>query len=86
MARIIVQADGPEPTTLWDERNVRSFHLEGESAMHLLERLAWAIQDAERRRVTSPFAGRQRLAGGRRRVGALAGRHAVARVSDGPFE
>ena len=84
MARIIVQADGPEPATLLDERNVRSFHLEGDSAMHLLERLAWAIQDAELRRASSPFGTRRPRP--RRRRGSLPGRHAVARASDGPFE
>jgi hypothetical protein len=82
MARIIVEADGPEPATLLDERNVRSFHLEGDSAMHLLERLAWAIQDAERRR-SAPLGVRPLR---RRRRPPLAGAHAVARASDGPFE
>jgi hypothetical protein len=85
MARIIVEADGPEPATLLDERNVRSFHLEGDSAMHLLERLAWAIQDAERRRAV-PLGGRPRRPLRRRRRPPLAGAHAVARASDGPFE
>lgn len=86
MARIIVQGDGPEPATLLDERSVRSFHLEGDSAVHLLERLSWAIQDAERRRVTSPFTGLPGRARARRRGGSLPGRHAVAQASDGPFE
>jgi hypothetical protein len=87
MARIIVQGDGPEPATLLDERSVRSFHLEGDSAMQLLERLAWAIQDAERRRASNPFAGLQRAPrAGRRRRRSLPVGHAVARASDGPFE
>jgi hypothetical protein len=86
MARIIVEADGPEPATLLDERSVRSFHLEGDSATHLLERLAWAIQDAERRRAASPFGGLSRRPHARRRSGSLPGHHAVARAADGPFE
>ena len=79
MARIIVQADGPEPTTLLDERDVRPFHLEGESATQLLERLAWAIEDAERR------TGR-RWRPVRRRRGTLPGHLGVRSASDGPFE
>jgi len=88
MARIIVQADGPEPATLLDERSVRSFHLEGDSAMQLLERLAWAIQDAERRRASKPFAGLPASRGRRRRRrrGSLPMGRAVTRASDGPFE
>jgi hypothetical protein len=79
MARIIVQSDGPDSTTLLDERYVRSFHMEGESAMHLLERLAWAIEDAERRR-----GGGRGFA--RRRHRTLSENHAVTRALEGPFE
>jgi hypothetical protein len=79
MARIIVQSDGPDSTTLLDERHVRSFHMEGESAMHLLERLAWAIEDAERRRGAAHSFRRRR-----RRT--LSESHAVSHASEGPFE
>lgn len=79
MARILVQADGPDSTTVFDERDVRTFHLEGESAAQLLERLAWAIEDAERR-----YGPRRRFTRGRRAN--LAERHAVRHASDGPFE
>jgi hypothetical protein len=79
MARIIVQAEGPDATTLLDERDVRSFHMEGESAMHLLERLAWAIEDAELRRGAA-------RGSHRRRRSALPERHAVRQALEGPFE
>jgi len=50
MARIMVQADD-ESTVLLDEKGVRPGHLVDEhSATQLLERLEWAIRDAERRR------------------------------------
>ncbi len=54
MARIVVQADD-EATVLLDEKGVRSTHLCDEhSATQLLERLEWAIRDAERRRGAAP--------------------------------
>ena len=50
MARIVVQADD-QRTVLLDEKEVRSEHLNDEhSAAQLLERLEWAIRDAERRK------------------------------------
>lgn len=49
MARIIVQADDSNAVVL-DERHVQLVHLDSEqSAVHLLERLAWAIESAEKR-------------------------------------
>ena len=54
MARIIVQTDSG--TTLLDERHVSSVRLDSETeAVNLLERMAWAIEEADRRRA------RQRL-------------------------
>ena len=51
MARILVQTDN-QRTVLLDEREVRPEHLnDRHSAAQLLERLEWAIRDAESRRV-----------------------------------
>lgn len=49
MARILVQTDSG--TTLLDERHVSVTQLDTEhSAANLLERLAWALDEADRRR------------------------------------
>jgi hypothetical protein len=63
MARIVVQSDD-ESTVLLDEKGVRSTHLiDTHSATQLLERLEWAIRDAERRRGAPPHRrGRSRVA------------------------
>ena len=48
MARIMVQTDNNH-VTLLDEKNVRPIHLESElSAGQLLDRIGWAIREAER--------------------------------------
>ena len=50
MARILVVPDGQGPDkALLDERHVVSAQLRGAGGSQLLERLDWAIQDAERR-------------------------------------
>jgi hypothetical protein len=49
MARIVVQTDDARETLL-DERTVSSVQLESkQSAAQLLERIAWAIDDADAR-------------------------------------
>lgn len=49
MARILVTADDARETFL-DEKYVRPVHLESEqSAKQLLDRIGWAIRDAEGR-------------------------------------
>ena len=49
MGRVMVQTD-KNHVTLLDEKNVRPIHLESEvSAGQLLDRIGWAIRDAERR-------------------------------------
>jgi hypothetical protein len=49
MARVVVYPDGIDDATL-DERDVRPVHLETETAARqLLQRVAWAVEDAERR-------------------------------------
>jgi hypothetical protein len=51
MARILVQ-DDDQRMVLLDEKEIRPVHLNDEhSAAQLLERLEWAIRDAERRKV-----------------------------------
>ena len=51
MARIVVQSDD-QRTVLLDEKQVRPEHLNNRhSAAQLLERLQWAIRDAEGRNV-----------------------------------
>ncbi len=51
MARIVVQSDD-QRTVLLDEKQVRPEHLNNRhSAAQLLERLQWAIRDAEGRKV-----------------------------------
>ena len=48
MARVMVQTDNNH-VTLLDEKNVRPVHLESElSAGQLLDRIGWAIREAER--------------------------------------
>lgn len=49
MARIVVQTDDARQTLL-DERDISGVQLESErSAVQLLERIAWAIDDANAR-------------------------------------
>jgi hypothetical protein len=56
MARIVVQADD-QRTVLLDEKEVRPVHLNDEhSAAQLLERLEWAIRDAERSKSPARYA------------------------------
>jgi hypothetical protein len=51
MARILVQADD-QRTVLLDEKAIRPEHMNNpHSAAQLLERLEWAITEAERRTV-----------------------------------
>ena len=51
MARIVLQADD-QRTVLLDEKEIRPEHLQDEhSSAQLLERLEWAIEDAERKGV-----------------------------------
>lgn len=49
MARIIVTTDDDRRRVLMDERHVAPVHIDSEhSAVQLLERLAWAIREADR--------------------------------------
>ena len=48
MARVMVQTD-KNHVLLVDEKNVRPIHPGSESAGQLLDRIGWAIPDAERR-------------------------------------
>ena len=67
MARIVVQTDDARRTLL-DERDVAGVQLESErSAGQLLERIAWAIDDADTR-IAARRGARKRPATGRRAV------------------
>jgi hypothetical protein len=78
MARILVTSDDGK-RTLVDERHVDLSHVETpEGAGQLLERLAWGIEDAERRlgpsdreRRRRPRVGRGGIRAPRRRLGAV---------------
>ena len=73
MARILVQ-DDDQRMVLLDEKEVRPVHLHDEhSAAQLLERLEWAIRDAERRKVGAL---RRRAASGPRAASRPRNRHA----------
>lgn len=62
MARIIVTADDRPDDPLLDERHIGAVHLESQqSAIQLLERLEWAIREA------NVHAQRRRRSGRRRR-------------------
>jgi hypothetical protein len=75
MARIVLQADD-ERTVLLDEKDLRPTHLYDEhSAAQLLERLQWAIRDAEGR---AAGASRRR----KKRAGIVAPQSALARTFD----
>jgi hypothetical protein len=81
MARIVVQSDD-QRTVLLDEKQIRPEHLNNEhSATQLLERLQWAIRDAEGRSVGAlrrPSRRRSR----EERVAILSRRSAVGRSFD----
>jgi hypothetical protein len=70
MARIIVVPDGQgTDKAVLDERHVVSEHLRGEGGSQLLERLEWAIQDAQRRLGRSERGRRPRHAGDPAHIG-----------------
>ena len=76
MARIMVLDDDRSRHVLLDEKDVRAEHLSNDhSAIQLLDRIEWAIRDAER--------GRQgRLRTASRRSGVAF----ASKASAGPFE
>jgi hypothetical protein len=63
MARIIVTPDERNDVVLLDER-IYPIHLENElSSLQMIERLAWAVEDAEARRPEDPTPPRRATAG-----------------------
>lgn len=81
MARIIVTADSTnqrEPRVLLDE-SLQSVHLStGHAAMQLIERLGWAISDAEEAEQSRPARRARPAPQARRRV---SGRQITARTA-----